>query len=119
MYGIPNDLDLSTVRGEATTQICVGQFDLQCSFGPVDFLVKSEISLFKDQKLIGSWKEGKWPDPTFYEIMDVKIDKWEVPNDRLLVLHFENGIAMHLIDNSDQYECIEISIDRDSRKWII
>jgi hypothetical protein len=29
MYGIPKELDLSSVVGEFTTQIRVGQFDLQ------------------------------------------------------------------------------------------
>ena len=41
MYGIPKELDLSPVLGEFTTQVRVGQFDLQFTFGSVSFAVQS------------------------------------------------------------------------------
>ena len=119
MYRIPNDLNLSMALGEVTTQIRVGQFDLQCSFGPVNFVVESKIVLFKNHEIVGSWKAGKWPDPMFYEILNTKIDKWGAPDDKRIVLHFENGMEMHLLDTSNQYECIQISVEGDSREWII
>jgi hypothetical protein len=59
MYRIPNDLDLSNVVGQFTTQICVGQFDLQFSFGKVNIAVQSQVDLVQNGKVIGSWDEGK------------------------------------------------------------
>ena len=119
MYRIPKDLDLSTVLGEFTTQIHVGQFDLQFTFGKVNFAVQSPVSLIRKGEVIGGWEEGKWPDTQFFEIMNVNVVKCEIPNDRLIVLHFENGIEMHLIDDSDQFECMQISIHGDPNQWII
>ncbi len=55
MYRIPDKLDLSPVVGEFTTQLRVGQFDLQFTFGPVSFAVQSPVNLFRDGKLIAHW----------------------------------------------------------------
>ena len=120
MYRIPNDLPLSNIIGEFTTQIRIGQFDLQFTFGNVSFTVESQVDLVRNGEVIGRWDEGKWPDRQFFEIMNVNVVKYEVPNDRLIVLSFENGIEMHLKDDSDQYECMQIFIEGDpTQSWII
>ena len=119
MYRIPHGLDLSPVVGEFTTQVRVGQFDLQFTFGPVNFAVQSPINLFRDGKQVAYWEEGRWPDPAFYEIMNTEVRRCEVVNDRLIVFEFENGITMHLEDNSDQYECMQISFEGEQSQWII
>jgi hypothetical protein len=104
---------------EFTTQVRVGQFDLQFSFGRVNFAVQSPVSLFRDGKLIAHWDEGRWPDPGFYEIMNTAVHRCDIVNDRLIVFEFENGIAMHLEDSSDQYECIQISFEGSPSQVII
>ena len=109
MYRIPKELDLSPVVGEFTTQVRVGQFDLQFTFGSVSFAVQSPVNIFRSGELVAHWEEGKWPDPGFYDIMNSEVIRCEVLNDRLIVLAFENGLAMHLEDNSDQYESMQIS----------
>jgi hypothetical protein len=119
MYRIPKDLDLSPVVGEFTTQVRVGQFDLQFTFGSVSFAVQSPVNLFRDGKLVAHWEEGRWPDPGFYDIMNTEVRRCEVVNDRLIVFEFENGITMHLEDSSDQYECMQISIGGNPSSWII
>src|SRR5262249_9165661 len=78
------------------------------TIGPVSFLVQSPVNLFRDGELIAHWEEGRWPDAGFYDIMNVNVRVCEVPNDRLIVIEFGNGIAMHLADSSDQYECMQI-----------
>lgn len=119
MYRIPDKLDLSPVVGECATQLRVGQFDLQFTFGPVSFTVESPVNLFRDGKLIAHWEEGRWPEPGFFDVMNVKVKRCEVPNDRLIVLEFDNGIAMHLEDSSDQYECMQIYFEGNASPWII
>ncbi len=119
MYRIPDNLDLSAVVGEFTTQVRVGQFDLQFMFGPVGFAVQSPVNLFRDGKLVAHWEECRWPDLGFYDVMNAKVRSCEVVNDRLIVFEFENGIAMHLEDSSDQYECIQIYFDGNPSPWII
>lgn len=119
MYRIPKDLDLSPVVGESTPQVRVGQSDLQFTFGPVNFIVTSPVLLYRAGKLVASWGVGKWPDPGFYDIMNTKVRRCEVLTDRLIVFDFDNGIEMHLEDNSEYYECIEIWFEGDSSPWII
>ena len=119
MYRIPGDLDLTHVVGEFTTQVRVGQFDLQFTFGPVHFAIQSPVNLFRNGGLVAHWEEGRWPDAGFYEIMNTAVRRCEIVSDRLIVLEFDNGIAMHLEDSSDQYECMRISIEGDTGTWII
>ena len=119
MYRIPADLDLSPVVGKFTTQVRVGQFDLQFTFGAVNFAVQSPVNLFRDGELVARWEEGRWPDPGFYDLMNSEVRRCEVVNDRLIVLEFDNGIVMHLEDSSDQYECIQVTFEGDPSPWII
>ncbi len=52
--------------------------------------------------------------------MNAEVIRWEVPNDRLIVLVFANGIEMHLEDESDQYESMTISFEgKPGKGWII
>lgn len=118
MYRIPKDLDLSKVIGEFATQICVGQSDIQFSLGNVTFTIESQVKLIRDGRVIGSWKFGKWPTEKFYEVMNVCVVKYEVTNERTIILILENNIEIHMNDDTDQSECIEISINGDT-KWII
>jgi hypothetical protein len=78
----------------------IGQFDMEFTFGEATFAVESPICLFRKGKLVAHWKEGKWLDPGFYEIMNTEITRSEVANDRLIVIAFANGIEMHLEDSS-------------------
>jgi hypothetical protein len=119
MYRIPKELDLSPVVGQLTTQVCVGQFDLQFTFGSVSFTVESPVNLFRDGEVVAHWEQGKWPESGFYDIMNTEVRRCEIANDRLIVFEFENGIEMHLEDNSDQYESMQISFEGASSQWII
>jgi hypothetical protein len=119
MYRIPRELDLSPVVGEFTTQLRVGQYDIQFTFGPVSFNVQSPVNLFRDGKPAGSWEEGRWPDAGFYDIMNVEVRSCRVMNDRLIVFEFENGMSMRLVDDADQYECMQIYFEGNLAPWII
>ena len=111
MYRVPLDLDLSKIVGEFATQVRVGQFDLQFTFGPVNFAIHSQVTLSRNGELVGNWKEGQWPDATFYDVLNSSVIRWEIPDDRRIVIHLENGLAIHLNDDSDQYECMQISFE--------
>lgn len=119
MNRIPKKLDLSSVVGKFTTQIRVGQFDLQFAFGDVDFAVTSPVNLFRSGELIGHWEEGKWPEAAFYEIMNTEVTRCEIKSDALIIIEFANGIEMHLVDDSDQYECMTIWFKDNPSPWII
>ena len=85
----------------------------------MNFAVTSPVNLFRSGELIGHWEEGKWPEPAFYEILNTKITRCETKSDRLIEIAFSNGIEMHLVDDSDQYECMHISFKGTPSTWII
>lgn len=117
MYRISNDLDLSCVVGEFTTQVRVGQFDLQFTFGVVNFAAQSRVQLVRGEELEAEWNEGRWPDPGFFDIMNSTVLRCDVVSDRLIEIGFDNGLTMRLVDDSDQYECLLITID--GHLWVI
>ena len=119
MYKIPLNLDLTKIVGCVATQILVGQFDIQFSFGEVRFVVQSRIDLVRDDQIIGSWREGRWPDSQFYEVMNTNVLGYKIPTEREVVIYLSNEISMHLHDDSDQFECIRIAIEGEKSEWVI
>ncbi len=119
MYRIPPDLDLSPIVGEFTTQVRVGQFDIQFMFGSVNFAVQSPVKLVRAGEIVGSWNEGRWPDAAFLDLMNANVLRYEIPTDRDIVIHLENGIEIHLQDNSDEFESMQISIEDSAKFWVI
>ncbi len=120
MYRIPDNLDLSAVVGEFATQVRVHRYDLQFTFGPVSFTVESPVDLFRDGERIAHWEGGLWPEPGFFDIMNnARVRTCVVRNDRLIVVELENGIAMHLVNNSDEYESMQIHFEGSSTLWVI
>ena len=118
MYGIPKELNFDGMPGSECSQIRVGQFDIQFTFGKIDFAVQSTIRLFRNEKEVGSWEEGKWPDSAFYEIMNVPVESARVQSEKTIVITLESGLSIHLFDNSEQFETMQISIV-DGESWII
>ncbi|MBU2865133.1 hypothetical protein KO489_14840 [Reinekea forsetii] len=118
MYGIPKELNLEVLVGSECTQIRVGQYDIQFSFGEVDFAIQSKISLFKNEVEIGVWEEGKWPDCSFYEIMNVPVESVRIQGKKTIIITLENGLSFYLCDSSEQFEKMQISIEGGD-PWII
>ena len=71
MYRVPEDIDLSKTKGQCTTQLAVGPFDLQFEIGDVHFAVQSEVRLMKNDKELTRWQSGEWPDGCFYDLLNV------------------------------------------------
>ena len=40
--------------------------------------------------------------------MNSDVVKWMVPNEKSIVMCLENNIEIHLNDDSDQFECMQI-----------
>lgn len=115
MYGFPRQLDLSPALGEFTTQLCVGQFDLQFSLGDFRFVVQSKIDLLRSGHLIASWEPGRWPEPAFYSVMNEPVTRIEFVHDRLLEIELESGLVLCIPDASDEYESAQIIVGTHSQ----
>ena len=110
MYGFPADLDLSAALGQETTQICVGPYDLQFSFGVVAFAVQSRVEIWRNSDLIGSWEAGDWPGPAFYQMFNTALQTFAVLDPKRLSLRLANGLELQLLDTSEQYESMRIYV---------
>ena len=119
MYGIPEDIDLSKIVGQFTTQLCLGAHDLQFDLGDVHFAIQSQVKLFKDGAELAAWEEGEWLPEEFRQIFNLEVSGVSIPNSKEIVIAFENGLAMHLYDNSEQYESMQIQIKGDPNILII
>ena len=117
MYRIPPDLDLSLAIGEFTTQIRVGAFDLQFTLGLINFAVQSRLQLVRGDTLVAEWEGGRWPDAGFFELFNVTVDRCDIMTDRQLEIGFEHGLTLRLVDDSDQYESMLITVD--GHLWVI
>ncbi|BAN02825.1 hypothetical protein YM304_25110 [Ilumatobacter coccineus YM16-304] len=116
MYGVPQDLDLSAVAGEFTTQVRVGQYDLQFTFGSVNFAVQSQVSVLDGERVVARWSEGVWPEAGFFDVMNAAVVGWTIGPDRI-DLDLENGLSLRFVDDSEQYETMQIRIGDDL--WVI
>jgi hypothetical protein len=122
MNRIPNELDLSPIIGEFTTQFGIGKYDFQFSLGNVSFSVWSEIYISRDGKLLGTWRPDEWPSSEFINLINIKVESFEIPNDREIIIRFENKYEVRIVDNSDQYESMQIRIKHKQGQdewWII
>lgn len=117
MYRIPKELDLTPIISDFTTQFRVGPFDFQFSIGKVSFSIYSTISIYKDNDLCGQWVSGKWPDKIFYDLFNVEVTNWQRLNENTLIISFANGLEMYLVDETDLYESMIITINEEY--WVI
>jgi len=111
-------MNLQTIIGTQTTQVNVGQFDIQFTFGEVAFQVESRILLVKNGSEYGTWEPGKWPDKGFYEIMNTSVTSVKLSERNMIQLDFENGIRMELYNDSEEFETLQIR-DGDAKTWIM
>ena len=110
MYGFPSDLNLAAAIGQEITQFCVGPYDLQFSFGKVHFAVQSQVELKRDGSVIATWQGGEWPSASFYEAFCIPVVSTHLIDERRLCIALEGGLELHVLDNSDQYESLQIFV---------
>jgi len=118
MYRIPKDLDLSPIVGDFTTQLRVGQYDIQFTLGNINFAVASSIKLYRSGTLVTHWKGQGWPSSEFYDIMNTEVTHWKIIGDTIIAIEFANGMSMHLEDDLDQYESMNICFGNDPTSTI-
>jgi hypothetical protein len=111
MYGLkPTDIDaLVPLRGAEMTQICIGPYDIQFNFprkGQVAVWGGGRCELIDvDGEVVQIWQERtrsgmfRFSELLMSPVVDVAID-----SPKSFVLRFENGMALRVVDNSEQYE---------------
>jgi hypothetical protein len=112
MYGLRHsDIDaLAHLRGAEIAQICLGTSDIQFNFHP-----QGNISVWGRCELLDSagevidvWNGTRPGIFRFPELLMSQVSEISIESSRSLILTFENGQALRVVDDSDQYESFSV-----------
>ena len=115
MYRFASDLNLDDLVGSEIQQICLGPFDVQFRFGSDTCIaVQGRVTLVAAGDVMCEWTVlGGWSNGEFQRLFNCSIETYAVLNDRLLEIGFQGGLALHLHDDSDQFESLQIYLKGD------
>jgi hypothetical protein len=121
MYGIPENFDLSIILGFDLNMISQGRYDVQFSFdASATICLQGIASVLQNGTEIAVWsEENNWSSLGFQKLLNQSVESVLVPNNRLIEIHFKNGLVLQLHDSSDQYESMQIYFPNDSLPSVI
>jgi hypothetical protein len=121
VYGIPADFDPRAFVGHDLARVCFGAFSVHLEFSAPVVLLVSVVGSYEHA---GPSDEG-WTDSVTVPVAASRlmqltnhavVDAAAVDGKRL-VLKFEHGHSLTLIDDNDQYEAFQIQAGE--RLWVI
>jgi len=113
MYGLkPTDIDaLKPLMKAGITQICVGPHDIQFNFDPsgnVSVWGRCEL-LDSSGQVIEVWEDSMRPGSfRFPELLMTPVSDVVIDTPKSFILTFANGMALRVVDNSEQYESFSV-----------
>jgi hypothetical protein len=110
MYKIPINLKIDKIIGGSISQWCIARHSICFNIGIVNFHVQSVISLENKNNTIAQWWGNQSLDAMFFDALDKKVVCYEIIHDVTLMIRFEGGIVLRIMDTSDQYESFVIII---------
>ena len=121
MHGFSPELNIEGFVNEELQQICLGKFDLQFRFSSGTLIsVQNKVRLLHAGLLSASWtEENGWDCVEFHALLNVKVSRYEVIDESLLQIEFHDGLLLEFIDDSDQYESMQIYPLGDVSKLIV
>lgn len=110
MHGFPLDFEIEGLIGSDLQQICIGKYDVQFRFGSgTTIALQSEARINENEERVGTWNEQNgWDSLSFQTLLNCSVISYEVLTLQLLRIHFDNKLTLELLDNSDQYESVQI-----------
>ena len=96
--------------GSDLQQICMGKYSVQFRFGSGTFIaVQGGARILKNETQVATWTdEGSWDTLAFNDLLDQSVIRYFVASKNVLQIDFDNGLVLELIDDSDQYESMQI-----------
>lgn len=110
MYGLSPDVDLGCFVGAEVHQISVAKFDVQFHFASsARIAVQSRVRVLRGGGLIAEWSEAAgWTSVEFQGLLNGRVMAAAMQSPRVLELRFANGLLLELLDDSEQYESMQI-----------
>jgi len=120
MYGMPRDLDLQCIVGCDLNQISLGRYDVQFVFGKTTIAVQSRASCKAGGEVVATWTEGAgWDQLAYQGLLNATVQAYVVLDGKALQIEFSNGFELHLYDDSDRFETMQIYCPDDPNGPII
>ena len=105
-------LDLEGIVGHPMNLLCQGEFDLQLVFAVSNiqrFSIMSSLQLYEAGELLATWEGGSgWSALAYQKLLNAVPASWRIVEPAILEIAYENGLVMHILDDSDQYESVVI-----------
>lgn len=110
MYGLSPNLKIEGMVGHTLNQICIGKYDVQFHFSSgTNIAVQGGARILENGRIIATWtEEGTWSDLSFHELLNRDVKEYSVPNTSLLRINFNDNFVLELLDDSEQYESMQI-----------
>ena len=105
------ELNLEGIVGNPLNMLCQGAYDLHLVFDGSNikrFTIMGVVRLYEAGKLLASWEDEGWNTVAYQRLLNAVPIAWRIVEPAILEITFENGVAMHIIDDSDQYEAVVI-----------
>jgi hypothetical protein len=116
MYGVPADLDLMPFVGGFLTQIALGECDIQFHFagergisvGSISVQGGWELRDSQSQVIDKATENGIRTEYRIHRLLGRTVTGVKVDVPRSFSLTFDNGLALTIFDDSEQYESCQI-----------
>jgi hypothetical protein len=114
MYGVPADLPIQPFVGRELNQICLGRFQTQLHFsGTGSISVEGRWELRDGAGDIVDRAEEHETRESYriHRLIDAAVARFSIDAPRSFTLFFDNGLALTVFDDSEQYESFSINVD--------
>lgn len=114
MYGVPADLPIQAFVGQELNQICLGRFQIQLHFAGVGSIsVEGRWELRDAAADIVDRAEAHETRKSYriHQLIDIPVARCSIDPPRSFTLFFDNGLALTVLDDSEQYESFSIKVD--------
>jgi hypothetical protein len=122
MYRIPADLDIKAIVGCDLNLLGLSRYDVQLNFtgSGITFCIQGSIILLENGKVIATWnQQTNWSSLDFQKVLNATVESYAVPNDKILEIRFDKGLALQVHDDLDHYETMQIYFSDESRSMIV
>ncbi len=112
MYGLPQDTDLTFLKGKQLLQVCIGYNEVILHFdGNVTITAQTEIGHNSGRELSAIYKTAIPAAPALVRFLHESVLNASVVSPGTLKLDFSNGEGLEIYDTSSQYESYQINYE--------
>ena len=114
MHGVPADLPIQPFVGKELNQICLGRFQIWLNFsraGKISVEGGWELRDAAGNLVDSAEQHDSRENYRIHRLIDVPVIHFSIDPPRSFTLFFDNGLALTVFDDSEQYESFSVVVD--------